>query len=254
MKNCFFKEVKDQMSDTSIERLDIISFEAIGGEYPNLTDDLRLSTSVNSGVVALSDESSPVTFVNSQGVTQGITPYIIPVTTPDSPIILRPSNEGKFYIEGKRNLDCLRIGVVDGHVQLSDESKNIDFLKDIEFDKLTISNQDSLYGSIDNLKVNWIWLSDNTNCQIGGDLYNLLTKNDAFRYIVIFDQCNIECSKTLTEVFDKIAETRHSGTLQINVNALNTVVSGEVSNLKRCTINFTSDTTTYPRGWYRTDF
>jgi hypothetical protein len=98
-------------------------------------------------------------------------------------------------------------------------------------------------------------LTANTNLSISGVFYQFLINNGAeLTYAPITDSCDIETSKTLTEAFDKIAETRHSGTIKVSVDNIVGIISGEVANLKRCTVNFTSDTTTYPRGWYRTDF
>lgn len=210
---------KGEISDKTLERYNIISFETSSDYDPTVTNSSIIVKVTERNVVACkSDEDSEITFANPALST----PFTLSPGQITDAVWLRPPKSSKFYIENMDHVSSFNIGDVNlVYPQLGADSKNIRVFGKSSLESLILRRQTGIHGNVKDLaegvseNATNIIINTITDGNIYGDIkyFGRLTKATRIN----LDGSNVEGD--LAELADLMAANgRESGTMRIQLS------------------------------------
>lgn len=257
MENCFVKRLKGEMSDTTVERFNIISLYSTSDSNHNQVDSFRVYDSGKTTLI--SDQDTEVSFYNTDGRVLFNTPTSL---LSNSLYTLRTNGEQHFAVDGINNIKTISIGSVGSvpHLYLDVDSRKLSIFNKIPFENLVLRRQTGMSGTLEELvdgktNIKELFLTEWANSVISGNIL-CIAENLQLTNFIMYASSSIGQSLSLdgdiADLADLMTENgRTSGKMHVNVERTDCTNSGSGS--LDTYINFTDDTTTYPRGWYETD-
>ena len=261
MENCFVKTLKGEMSDVSVERFNIISLYSTADSNHNQVDYFKFYE--NGKSIFETDQETEVSFYNGSGSVIFTTPQSL--EGEGATYTTRTIGEQHFVVDGVNNIKEISIGNVGTvpHLYLGVDSRKLSIFGKIPFEILTLRRQTGITGTLEELvadktNIKELFLTEYSNSIISGNILSLANNLLLTKFIMYYwssghgYEYDLSLKGDIAELADLMVENgRTSGKMQIDVH--NTDCTNSNSGKLITYINFTDDTTTYPRGWYETD-